>query len=197
MPLPVTLPTVPTLSTRATEVGWNFCESGLPPAISRRYGTLVSGAWAPVRLASRCQAACLVQSHDPIARARVRGRQNLVVGLLAVNACVLVVAMLLEHYNILPIVRHEIRTGQRQMLAPVRQVLPILLLAVFFMFMTAEGWQVAHDATPLDFTIVVVSLPVLSATVVAARAQDALAGAATFMSWKQVHAIPVRTGLSK
>ncbi|MBG7604853.1 MAG: hypothetical protein IZT58_09475 [Actinobacteria bacterium] len=124
------------------------------------------------------------------------GRDSLVVNLLFVNVGVLVVAMLLEYYNILPIVRHEIdeiRTGQRQMLAPMRQVLPILLLAVLFLFMTAEVWQVAHDATPLGFTIVVVSLLVLSAAVVAARAQDALAGAATFTNWEQIHEVAEST----
>jgi hypothetical protein len=124
------------------------------------------------------------------------GSDSLVINLLFVNIGVLVVAILLEYYNILPIVRHEIdeiRTGQRQMLAPMRQVLPILLLAVLFLFMTAEVWQVAHDATPLGFTIVVVSLLLLSAAVVAARAQDALAGAATFTNWEQIHEVAEST----
>ena len=107
------------------------------------------------------------------------GGDGLVVGLLVTNVVVFVLAMLEEYYDIIPIIRrevHEIRTGQRQMLAPMRQVMPIMLLLVFFLFMTAEVWQIAHDATPLGFTVVVVALIAFSAAFVASRAQDALGG---------------------
>jgi hypothetical protein len=107
------------------------------------------------------------------------GGDGVVVGLLATNVVVFVLVMLGEYYNIIPIIRHEvheIRTGQRQMLAPMRQVMPIMLLLVFFLFMTAEVWQIAHDATPLGFTVVLVAPIAFSAAFVASRAQDALAG---------------------
>ena len=110
--------------------------------------------------------------------------------LLGINMLVLIVASLLEYHNVLPVVRHEIReirTGQRKMLAPLRQVLPILLLVVLFLFMTAEVWQVSHDATPLGFFVVVAALIGLSAAFVAARASDALDGVSEFSSWDQIH----------
>ena len=110
--------------------------------------------------------------------------------LLGINILVLIVASLLEYHNVLPVVRHEIkeiRTGQRKMLAPLRQVLPILLLVVLFLFMTAEVWQVSHDATPLGFFVVVAALIGLSAAFVAARASDALDGVSEFASWDQIH----------
>jgi hypothetical protein len=124
------------------------------------------------------------------------GGDGLVVGLLATNVVVFVLVMLGEYYNIIPIIRrevHEIRTGQRQMLAPMRQVMPIMLLLVFFLFMTAEVWQIAHDATPLGFTVVVVALIAFSAAFVASRAQDALAGVSTFTSWNQIDEVAEAT----
>ena len=117
---------------------------------------------------------------------------RLVGWLVGINVVVLVVATLVEYYNALPVVRHElqeIRTGQRNMLAPLRQVLPILLLVVLFLFMTAEVWQVSHDATPLGFFVVITSLIGLSAAFVAARAGDAFDGVAQFASWDKIHEV--------
>ncbi len=120
----------------------------------------------------------------------------LVLNLLAINVAVLVAAVLSEHFNITPVVRHEIneiRTGHRQMLAPMRQVLPIMLLSVLFLFTTAEIWQVSHDATSLGFGIVVVALIGLSAAFVASRARDALEGVWHFTSWQEIDHISEST----
>ncbi len=120
----------------------------------------------------------------------------LVVNLLAINVAVLVAAVLSEYFNITPVVRHEIneiRTGHRQMLAPMRQVLPIMLLSVLFLFTTAEIWQVSHDATSLGFGIVVVALIGLSAALVASRARDALEGVWNFTSWQEIDHIAEST----
>lgn len=120
----------------------------------------------------------------------------LVVNLLAINVAVLVAAVLSEYFNITPVVRHEIneiRTGHRQMLAPMRQVLPIMLLSVLFLFTTAEIWQVSHDATSLGFGIVVVALIGLSAAFVASKARDALEGVWSFASWQEIDHIAEST----
>ena len=112
--------------------------------------------------------------------------------LVGINVIVLAVAVLIEYYNVAPVVRHEfkeIRRGQRKMLAPLRQILPILVLVVLFLFMTAEVWQVAHDATPMGFVIVVAALIGFSAAFVAARAETALDGVARFTTWEEVHAV--------
>ena len=69
-------------------------------------------------------------------------RDALVVNLLAINVAALVASMLAEYCNITPVVRHEIneiRTGRRKMLAPLRQVLPIMLLTVLFLFEAAQN----------------------------------------------------------
>ena len=116
----------------------------------------------------------------------------LVANLLAINVAAVVASMLSEYYNITPVVRHEIneiRTGHRQMLAPLRQVLPIMLLTVLFLFTTAELWQVSHDATPLGFGLVVVALIVLSAALVTSKANDALDGVWDFASWNEIHEV--------
>lgn len=110
--------------------------------------------------------------------------------LVGINVIVLVVATLVEYYNVMPVIRHElgeIRAGQRKMLAPLRQVLPILVLVVLFLFMTAEVWQVAHDATPLGFFVVVAALIGFSAAFVAARADNALDGVSQFATWQEIH----------
>ncbi len=120
----------------------------------------------------------------------------LVLNLLLINATVLVVSMLAEYYNITPIVRHElneIRTGHRKMLAPMRQILPIMLLSVLFLFTTAEIWQVAHDATRLGFAVVVVALIGCSAALVASGARDALEGVSQFASWNEIQDVAEST----
>lgn len=126
----------------------------------------------------------------PVVAATFDDSTRMVGWLLGINVIVLVVATLMEYYNVPPVIRHElkeIRTGQRKMLAPLRQVLPILLLVVLFLFMTAEVWQVAHDATPLGFVVVVAALIGFAAAFVAARAEDALDGVSQFATWEEVH----------
>ena len=120
----------------------------------------------------------------------------LVANLLAINVAALVASMLAEYYNITPVVRHEIneiRTGHRKMLAPLRQVLPIMLLTVLFLFTTAELWQVSHDATPLGFGLVMIALIGLSAAFVTSKASEALDGVSCFASWAQIHEVAVST----
>lgn len=53
--------------------------------------------------------------------------------------------------------------------------------------MFSDYWEVAHDATPLGFFVVVVGLIGFAAAFVASRAQASLAGLSTFDSWHEIH----------
>jgi len=119
----------------------------------------------------------------------VEHETRVVIALLLINIGVLVGASLAEYYNVLPIVRHEfaeIRSGQRKFFPPMRQVLPVLLIALLFLFMTAEIWQVSHDMTAFAYAIVIVALIGFSAGFVVAQIQDRLDRVAHFDSWDEV-----------
>ena len=119
----------------------------------------------------------------------VEQESQVMFALLIINIGVLVGASLLEYYNVLPIVRHEfaeIRSGQRKFFPPMRQVLPVLLIALLFLFMTAEIWQVSHDMTAFAYAIIIVALIGFSAGFVVAQLQDRLDRVAHFDSWDEV-----------
>lgn len=159
----------------------------------QRRGLLVSTlrprrTWNLPRWASVAAGVLFVAGPAMIALA-VESKPSLVTVLLLINVGVLVAAMLLEYYNVLPIVRHEfaeIRSGQRKFFPPMRQVLPILLVALLFLFMTAEIWQVSHDMTAFAYAIVIIALLGFSAGFVVVQIRDQLDGVAHFDSWDEV-----------
>lgn len=121
---------------------------------------------------------------------------RLVVGLLMINLVVLIASLVAAYYNIPPVLRHEINeisAGKRNMLAPLRQILPMMMLFVLFLFMTAETWQVAHDATPLGYLVLVVAILGASAAFVASRTRTTFDGVSTFKSWNEIHKIAQST----
>jgi hypothetical protein len=110
----------------------------------------------------------------------------------AVNVAVLLVTYVVAFYGLVPMVWF----GLVQLVRRLRHVsklfgrsLPVLLLFVAIIFLTAEVWQVAHDFTPLFYVVGVGSILAVAFGFVALRAPGEISTLERFADWHEVCAL--------
>lgn len=106
-----------------------------------------------------------------------------------VNIGVLVLTYVIAFYGVLPMIWF----GLVQLVRRLRYVsrlfgrsLPVLLLFVTIIFLTAEVWQVAHDFTPLFYVVGVGSILTIAFGFVALRAPSEISELERFATWQEV-----------
>jgi hypothetical protein len=114
-------------------------------------------------------------------------REGLVI--FVTNIAVLVFTYVIAFYGLLPMVWF----GLVQLVRRLQQVsklfgrtLPVLLLFVTIIFLTAEVWQVAHDFTPLFYVVGVGSILAIAFGFVALRAPQEVSELEQFATWREV-----------
>jgi hypothetical protein len=110
-----------------------------------------------------------------------------VVGVVAVGGIFLATS-----YGVVPIVRwalHQIRVLLAGILRLLTRALPLLLVAVTFLFITAEVWEVAGGLTGFAYPVSLGLLFVVGAAFVLTRLPGDLAAVGSFDTWDEVDAL--------